>query len=304
MIEVTCNLCGRDDADVRFPSTLTNPNGEMDVSAFRCTSSGYGHHAQVVECRHCHYVYASPRWTTEEIITAYGDVEDETYAEEREGRELTFTKHLKHMEKFTDAGNGRKLLDVGAYIGVFVEIAQRAGWDASGVEPSSWAVEIAKSRHVPVIYGTLDSPQVQGQQFDAITMWDVIEHVDDPRAELRKAFDLLKPGGWIAVHTMDIDSLTAKLMGRRWPWLMSMHIQYFSQTTLAQMITDVGYDVVWSGVQGRYLRMKYLVSRVGGLSPMLGKITDGVVRGLNLGGKAVPINFGDLFTVYAQKPSE
>jgi 2-polyprenyl-3-methyl-5-hydroxy-6-metoxy-1,4-benzoquinol methylase len=274
------------------------------VSAFRCTSSGYGHHAQIVECRHCSYTYANPRWTTEEIITAYGDVEDETYAEEREGRELTFTKHLHHMETFTGNGQGRTLLDVGAYIGVFVDIAQKAGWDACGVEPSRWGVEIAQQNNLPVIEGTLDSPELQGKQFDVVTMWDVIEHVDDPKGELEKAYALTKPGGWIVAHTMDIDSLTAKLMGRRWPWLMTMHIHYFSQKTLGQMITDVGYKVVWSGAQGRYLRMKYLVSRVGGLSPFLGKMTDGVVRGLNLGERAVPVNFGDLFTVYAQKPVE
>ena len=299
MIDVSCNLCGRDDWTVRFPTTIAG-NG-LDVSAYRCTSVGYGTHAQIVECRHCHYVYANPRWTPDELIDAYQAVEDETYAQEREGRELTFQRHLDHMSRYVGAGDGRKLLDVGAYIGVFVEIAQKAGWDAFGIEPSEWGVDVAQQKGLPVIQGTLDSPVLQGKQFDLVTMWDVIEHVADPRAELAKAYQLLKPGGWIVVHTMDIDSLMAKLMGGRWPWLMTMHVHYFSQRTLGEMLEQVGFKVAWSGARGRYLRLGYLAGRVAGISPIAGKIADWSVQTFGLARIPVPINLGDLFTVYAQK---
>ncbi len=302
MITVRCNLCGKDDYFVRFPATLTQQNG-MDVNAYRCTSSRYGAHAQIVECRHCGYVYANPRWSSDELISAYEAVEDHAYAHEREGRELTFSRHLRRLEKHCGAGKGRRLLDVGAYIGVFVEVAQQAGWDACGVEPSAWAVAIAHRGGLPVVEGTLDSPILQGKMFDLITMWDVIEHVDDPQAELRKAFQLLKPGGWIAVHTMDIDSIMARLMGRRWPWLMAMHIHYFSQDTLGQMVEQAGYEIVWSGAQGRYLSMGYLASRVAGISPILGKATKGAINTLGLNGAQLPVNFGDLFTLYARRPT-
>lgn len=300
MIYVNCNLCGRDDYSVRFPATLKNEI--IKVDAFSCTSPGYGEHAQIVQCNHCGYVYANPRWTTEEILGAYTAVEDETYVEEREGRELTFQKHLAEMEKFTGPGNGRTLLDVGAYIGVFVEIARQAGWDACGVEPSEWAAGEAQKQGLPVIHGTQDAPELAGRQFDVITMWDVIEHVTDPSGEMAKAYNLLKPGGWLVLHTMDIDSRMARLMGGRWPWLMDMHIHYFSQQTMAQMLQKNGFDIVWSGPQGRYLRLNYLVSRVAAMNRYLGHLTKAVVNGLHLGGLAVPVNFRDLFTVYAQRP--
>ena len=300
MIHVNCNLCGRDDFTIRFPATV---NAEaIRVDAFSCTNPGYGDHAQIVQCNHCGYVYATPRWTTEEILAAYTAVEDETYVEEREGRELTFQKHLAEMEKYTGPGNGRALLDVGAYIGVFVEVAQRADWDACGVEPSAWAAAEAQKQGLPVIHGTQDAPELAGRQFDVITMWDVIEHVPDPSAEIARAYALLKPGGWLALHTMDIESRVARLMGSRWPWLMDMHIHYFSQRTMAQMLQKNGFEIVWSGPQGRYLRLNYLVSRVTALNRPLGRLASAVVTGLNLGRVAVPVNFGDLFTVYAQRP--
>ncbi|RMH00807.1 MAG: class I SAM-dependent methyltransferase [Chloroflexi bacterium] len=301
MIEVNCNLCGRDDWQVRFPATLSEDG--LDVSAFRCTNLGYGHHAQIVQCRHCGLVYANPRWSPEELLAAYEAVTDETYVAERPGRELTFRKHLQALERFTGAGNGRSLLDVGAYIGVFVEVATAAGWNACGVEPSAWAAAEAQRRGLNVVQGTLDSPVLDGRFFDVVTMWDVIEHVADPAAELQKAWQRLKPGGWLVVHTMDIDSPVARLMGSRWPWLMDMHLYYFSQTTMRRMLEKIGYRVVWSGAQGRYLRLGYLASRVYGLNRPLGSVARWLVNQFGLAEKPIPVNFGDLFTVYAVKPT-
>ncbi|MCA9937725.1 MAG: class I SAM-dependent methyltransferase [Anaerolineales bacterium] len=297
---VNCNLCGRDEWRVRLPATVS-ANGNLDVRAFRCTSADYGQHPQIVECRHCGYVYANPRWPADQLLDAYVNVEDETYVNERQGRLLTFRKHLAAMQKHTGPAQGRRLLDVGAYIGVFVEVALEAGWDARGVEPSEWAVREAQAHGLPVLHGTQEAADLDGQQFDVITMWDVIEHVADPAAELARAYDLLRPGGLIAVHTMDIDSLTARFMGTRWPWLMEMHIHYFSRRTLAQMLQNQGYEIIWSGAEGRYLRLGYLASRLGGLNQRLGQWTDRLVRRFHLAELAIPVNFGDLFTVYARK---
>jgi 2-polyprenyl-3-methyl-5-hydroxy-6-metoxy-1,4-benzoquinol methylase len=300
-VHVHCNLCGCDTWDVRYPATL-NGDGPLDLGAFRCTSTGYGHHPQIVRCRSCGYVYANPRWRGTELLDAYQEVEDETYVRERLGRELTFRRHLRALEQITGPATGRRLLDVGAYIGVFVEVAEAAGWDATGVEPSRWAVEVAERHGLPVKQGTQDSPWLDGESFDVITMWDVIEHVPDPSAELARAYALLKPGGIIAVHTMDVDSLAARVMGERWPWLMDMHIHYFSPRTLEQMLQQQGFEIVWSGAQGRYLRLGYLASRLSGLNRTLGRVATALVRSLGLEAVAVPVNFGDLFTTFARRP--
>jgi SAM-dependent methyltransferase len=300
MIYVNCNLCGADDWHIRFPATLKNTD-ELDVAVFRCTSPGYGTHPQIVKCNHCGLVYANPRWSPEELVQAYAAVEDEIYVKEREGRELTFQKHLAALEKYTGQSNGRSLLDVGAYIGVFVEVAAASGWNASGIEPSQWAVDQAAERGLAVYEGTLET-HFDGQRFDVVTMWDVIEHFADPMSELRKAFQLLKPGGWLAVHTMNIDSLTARLLGTHWPWLMDMHLYYFSDKSLSAMLHDAGYQVIWSGTQGRYLRLGYLATRLAAFNKHLGSLAHLLVHRLGANEIAIPVNFGDLFTVYARRP--
>lgn len=301
MISVNCNLCGRDNWRVKFQATakkIKRPDSEV----VRCTCAKYGSHSQIVQCQHCGHVYANPRWEKNELLNAYEEVKDETYVAERPGRKRTFARHLHSLERFTGPANGRHLLDVGAYTGVFVEIALEHGWRAIGIEPSRWAVGIAKKEGIPVTQGTLDSPELKDRRFDVITMWDVIEHLDDPLAELEKSFHLLNPGGWLAVHTMDIDSLVARLMGERWPWLMDMHIHYFSRRTLTKFLEKGGFEVVWSGAQGRYLSLGYLGSRVRGMSLPLGRLIDSFVSYLGLKSVTVPVNFGDLITAFAMRP--
>lgn len=300
---VNCNLCGQDDWTLRFPAA-PNAAKRLEVSAFRCTCAGYGRHPQIVQCRHCGHVYANPRWSEEELMDAYTAVEDETYLQERAGRELTFGKHLQSLETITGPGNGRALLDVGAYIGVFVDVAGRAGWNAWGVEPSRWAASLAQRQGLSVILGTQEAPELNGQRFDAITMWDVIEHVDDPSLEVARAYRLLKPGGVLAVHTMDVNSLAARLMGSRWPWLMDMHIHYFSRDSLAKLLEKSGFVIIRAGVEGRYLRLGYLATRIAGLNRFLGRLAVFLVNRLGQAERAVPVNFGDLFTIYARRPIE
>jgi len=300
MEHVRCNLCGAESGAVRYPCTVRQ--GESgDWRAFRCTHSGYGRHHTIVQCQQCGLVYTDPRPNGHDIVETYQAVEDPLYLEERAGRVLTFEHHLKPLERLTGPPDRRPLLDVGCYTGVFVEIAARHGWDAWGVEPSRWAVERARAQGLHVVQGTLETAELPEETFDVVTMWDVIEHLPDPRGALEQVYRLLKPGGWVVVHTIDIESLFARLMGAHWPWLMEMHIYYFSRHTLRKMLEQCGFHVRSDRPQGRYLRLGYLMSRVGALMPVAGRPAEWLVTRLRLRRVAVPVNLGDLFTAYARK---
>jgi 2-polyprenyl-3-methyl-5-hydroxy-6-metoxy-1,4-benzoquinol methylase len=301
MEHVACDLCGSNRSKVRFPSTLGDNEGDQ-LSAFRCTSSGYGQHHTIVECLDCGLVFANPRYDSGEMLAKYEAVEDPLYVEEREGRVLTFERHLRPLEEIMPPGDGRRLLDVGCHIGVFVEIAARHGWDAWGVEPSQWAAWQAQQVGLQVVEGTMATSGFDDGSFDVVTLWDVIEHLEYPSAELREAHRLLKPGGLLVAHTMDLDSLFARLMGRRWPWLMEMHLYYYSRKTLTMLMEKTGLQVLTIKAQGRYLRLGYLATRVAAFSQTLGSALEWSFARLHLNGRAIPINLGDLVTVYARKP--
>lgn len=300
---VPCNLCGSDDSRLLYPSTIDPSQDREDYSAFKCTSTGYGRHHAIVKCRRCGLVYTNPRASSQETLEMYMKVEDPLYFEERQGRVITFERHLRTLHDLTGPPNGRALLDIGAHIGVFVEVARRAGWKAIGIEPSHWSVEMAKQSGIELIEGTLASSDLPDNHFDVVTLWDVIEHLSDPRNELEHVFRVLKPGGWVVIHTMNIEGLFARLMGSQWPWLMEMHLYYFSARTMRCMLEKIHFEWKMSKAQGRYLRLGYLVSRLTPYSSRLMSVFEKLIKTVHLEHLPVAINLGDLMTVYAQKPT-
>ncbi len=297
---VPCALCGADDAAPRYPSTL-NGQSEPDLKAYQCTNFGYGRHHAIVQCRHCGLVYANPRFPQSELIEEYEQVVDPLYEQEREGRVLTFQRHLEPIEQLVGDHRGKRIVDVGAYTGVFVEIAQQRGWDAYGTELSHWAASLCRERGLKVQSGTLEQAAFPDGFFDVATSWDVVEHLNDPRGHLAEIHRVLKPGGLVVIHTIDIDAPFARLMGPRWPWLMEMHVVYFSRATLAEMLGRAGFEVIRAEPQGRYQRINYLVSRLQAVNHTLWRAADWLTHRLGIAERAVPINLGDLVTTYATK---
>ena len=210
------------------------------------------------------------------------------HVEEREGRVLTFSRNLAPFEKLVAKSDTRRLLDLGCHIGVMVELAQARGWDAWGVEPSTWASEQARARGLHVVTGTLSDAKVPENYFDVVTLWDVVEHLTDPAAELRMVHRVLKPGGVFAIHTIDIESMFARLMGRRWPWLMEMHFGPLFAADAGQNAGANWIEVISSSAQGRFLRLGYFVTRLQPYSESIYKLLNGIVTRMKWEGIAIP----------------
>ncbi len=142
----------------------------------------------------------------------HGDAQSAAFARDEYGKTdasgLTWRAGLDALARTTP---GRRLLDVGSARGSFVALALASGWDAQGVEFSDAAAQIAREEHgVPVRTGTLDAiPETE--RFDAITIWDVLEHVTDVSHTLNAARARLKPDGALLITTDNFDSLVADL---------------------------------------------------------------------------------------------
>jgi 2-polyprenyl-3-methyl-5-hydroxy-6-metoxy-1,4-benzoquinol methylase len=294
---VACNLCG----SWSYKELYAERDGIADFDAndlFACTSTAYGHCGPIVRCLECGLVRQNPQPQPIDLVQAYQEVADERYEEEASGRVETFSRALADIERHERGG---KLLDVGCHSGIFLGVARRAGWEVAGVEPSRWSADCARARGLEVHCGTLAEAPLAPGSFDVVTMWDVIEHLSDPLAELRLAHGLLRPGGLLAVSTMNVDTWFPRLLGRRWPWYMQMHLYYFTPKTMRQMLKHAGFEMVEAVPHKRVVRLAYLVSRLEAYCKPLAKSLEWLVARLGQSDRLVTVDLGDIFTTFARK---
>ena len=109
------------------------------------------------------------------------------------------------LERHALSGS-RRLLDVGCGLGFFLARAAEAGWDVTGCEPSQfWAARAgARVGSERVLLGTARHHALDGERFDLVTAWDVLEHVFDPLPLLERLRSLLAPGGRLSVRTPNL----------------------------------------------------------------------------------------------------
>jgi 2-polyprenyl-3-methyl-5-hydroxy-6-metoxy-1,4-benzoquinol methylase len=296
-VSVRCPLCDADHYRVRYDSTLTEA---IDPQRhYTSTSREFGRFGRIVECVSCGIVYMNPRPHHLAVQDAYGDVEDVRYVEEEEGRVATFSESLAHVRRYAAGGN---LLDVGCHIGTFISLAEQSGFAVAGVEPSRWAAKRAGERvSGPVHVGVVEDAPLPEGAYDVVTMWDVIEHLPDPASDLRAIWAALRPGGIVAISTMDVEALFPRIAGRRWPWYMQMHLVYFSRRTLGELLRRCGFEVVEVSRHRRVVRVSYAVSRLGSYSPTAERVVRALTR--PLAGRTVGVDLGDIVTVVARKPA-
>lgn len=261
---------------------------------------------QIVECRECGLRYLFPQPSlreTEELYSEhYFQSTDalgrgyEGYTEQADNLRATFRDRLRHLPAPTA---GRRLLDIGAAAGFFVEQARQAGWDAEGIEPSKWAVAYARDRvGVPVREGVLDEATFAANSFDVITFWEVIEHLPDPRGFLTQVARVAKPGALIFLSTPDSGSAVARVLGRNWlGWRkIPEHLFFFDKRALTRLLDQTGFDVLDSRYVTLTVTWPYALERLGA-SLGLGRAAFAAVARL-LRRRSVRINcFYDLMIV-------
>lgn len=138
---------------------------------------------------------------------------------------------------------GQKLLDVGCGNGDYLVVAAEAGWKVKGVEPDHKALEVARSRGLEVVQGSLDEIAQTGELFDVITMSHVIEHVHDPVNFVKLAYQCLKPGGTLFIDTPNIESSGAKRFGMDWRGIETpRHLVILSAIGLRTVLQNIGFE--------------------------------------------------------------
>jgi hypothetical protein len=289
-----CPLCAGGRLELRHPAR--GEAGPADGTAWRCTSFGHRSHPPIWDCGECGLLFQWPRPSSADLRRAYEGVVDPLYMAERDNRILTFRKVIRAL----GPSDGRSLLDVGAYCGYFLEVARESGYRAEGLELSRWAADHARASGFVVHGEPLRDRARSGDRYHVLTMWDVLEHLPDPREEIEAARQLLRPGGALHLSTIDTGSLVARLLGGRWPWLMDMHLVYFDRSTLTALLEESGFRVRRIGLYSHTVSSGYLLRKLGASFPALRRVASALARVLT-GDWPVPVNLGDNMLVSAER---
>lgn len=210
----------------------------------------------LVTCVDCGMIYESPRFSDQVILDGYSSVRDE-HDSQYDQRVLGFKRALKSLLPRLPAPPA-DVLDVGTAGGAFLEAATTLGYRARGIEPSRSLVESARARGLRVDQGTLDTLSLPEKSFDLICLWDVIEHLPQPEHALRRLLPLLRPKGRLLINFPDAGTWPARLAGRRYWWILSVHLHHFTRKTLTNLCARVGFEVVhfqrfWTALELGYL---------------------------------------------------
>lgn len=295
LTKVTCNICGADDYKIIYPARYEEANPDDILETFR--SSGDEILVdQLVQCRNCGLQYLNPRLKSSLILTGYSSGTDEAFISQNQARERTFSSSLDKIEKYRK--NRGKILDVGTAGGAFLGVAAQRGWEVAGCEPNKWLAKWGSEHYdIDIRPGTIFDMGLDQETFDVVTLWDVLEHTPDPKNVLLECWRVLKPGGLLVVNYPDIASLVSRIMGRRWVFLLSVHLFYFTPSTIRRILDETGFKVLKSAKHWQSLELGYILFRMGPYLPRFSQYFSNLVKKLGMNHLQIPYWMGQVLII-------
>lgn len=221
---------------------------------------------RIVRCLGCGLGYADRRWNRQGALLYYqegyytGKVPGAYKNYEAEEREklIDFNYKYRFLKKFISGG---MLLDVGCATGFSLLAAQSHGFVPEGIELSEWAVRRNKTG-LRILHA--DITELEGEnRYDAISMWDVIEHILEPENAFRRLSGLLRPGGLLIFTYPDPTSCIARMLGKRWGVLTpEEHYFFYPPMILEDLLKKTGFRKLYECHEKRYVTLGKLLQKI------------------------------------------
>ncbi len=203
---------------------------------------------EIHECKDCELKFTNPRPQESDLGKYYESEDYISHSDTKKGltpllyqkaRQIMLNKKYRLVRKHIQP---KTALDIGCGTGYFLSLLQEKGIQTSGVEPSPIAKEIAEAK----LGHTLSSQvsEITGT-YDLITLWHVLEHLPNLRADLEKISQHLNPNGVLMIAVPNPDSKDAKIYGFDWAaWDLPRHLYHFTKKSLNLLLKSVGFQRV------------------------------------------------------------
>ncbi|MDI6804613.1 MAG: class I SAM-dependent methyltransferase [Bacteroidota bacterium] len=233
ILKFKCGICG---SELGAPIFMANDRN------FNTTDRVF----KIIECNTCGVGQTLPLPDFAELNQYYPHI----YYPRGSASEKYYRKHierfqidkLKKIQAYSQTG---KLLDIGCGVGYFIRTALNRGYTAEGVEFSEVAAAIGREQwNLQIVSGDFLSNQFVPESFDIVTLWQVLEHLRQPREVLLKVHSLLKPGGLLVIAVPNFASIQAKLFRNRWYHLdVPRHLFHYSPESLVKILDTYNFHV-------------------------------------------------------------
>ena len=216
----------------------------------------------IVECAGCGLVYAEfagREAAPEDYDQSY--YTSGVYADYLGDREAIHRNAKRLLIELESLAPDRRLLDVGCAAGFFLEAARDRGWSVHGIEVSEYAARYAREQlHLPVDLGSISTSSKHLAEFDVVTLWDTIEHLERPDLALRNVRRLMSDKGVLAISTGDYGSMARRVCGRKWRLFSDpTHRFFFDEKTLKRLLAEAGVEVTRLTHRGKWVSLSMIL---------------------------------------------
>ena len=267
------------------------------------------HDYLIYRCEECTAMFVRPIPCKKELTSIYTDEYFQRGRKYQDFKELDRSNpcyqsdiiKLEVLKRYRPDG---RILDVGCALGGFLKIAQDNGYLVSGVEVSKHACSQAKDKwQLDVINSDLPSAKLPCEHYDIITLWDVIEHLDNPHPTLSEVYRLLRPGGLLVVSTGDVNALWARITGKYWQLLTPpIHLFFFTSESMSRVLKLNGFITKDFLYLSKVATLEFIMFKAReAFGPVVAPLQC-LSRLLGLGKIKFSINVHGIMTCVAEKP--
>jgi SAM-dependent methyltransferase len=200
---------------------------------------------EIVRCLGCGFIQIAQPSSLEDLKEYYGGRRE---AQVPDHVAVQAAKRLRRASRFrvrvllraTGLRSGY-VLEVGSAQGHFLALLKARGFRVLGVEPSPLGAQRHRDKGLPVINDLLEKALLPEAQFDAVCLFQVFEHFEEPRRVAEVLYGKLKPGGYLMVEVPDIFSVGARFEKHPHKLFNREHLNYFSRQTMDLLMHKVGF---------------------------------------------------------------
>lgn len=245
-------------------------------------------HYALFECRKCKTLFTNRDVNLDELLKNYDEAGYDSSREAIYAAETYVSLVRKYLPEFKGA-----VLDIGAGDGAFLSKAKKFFANkAVGIEPSKAALEVNTDREISLIYTSFEKYS-ESENFDMLTCFQTIEHLNDPIKFLDKVKIQLKNSGYFVVTCHNNQSFVNRILGEKSPIFDVEHLQIFSKTGIEELFKKSGFEIVVS----QPYRNKYPLSYWARLAPLPDFLKNRVENSKFFLKTSLSINVGNHFIV-------